>query len=64
MKQDTLKELIEKTFEKLACPANGHGMYSEIEKALMEAYNIGKAQQEGHHMIKPNEEHLYAFFRA
>jgi len=64
MKQDIIKELLEKTFAKLACPAQGHGMYSELEKALIEAYNIGKAHQEGHHSIKPNEELMYAFFRA
>ncbi|RYZ54180.1 MAG: hypothetical protein EOP49_05735 [Sphingobacteriales bacterium] len=64
MKEHTLKDLLEKTFDKLACPAKGHGMYSELEKALIEAYNMGKAQQEAHHMIKPKEELMYAFFRA
>ena len=64
MKQDIIQELLEKTFAKLACPAQGHGMYAELEKALFEAYNIGKAHQEGHHMIKPKEELMYAFFRA
>ena len=64
MNQETLKELLEKTFSKLACPANGHGMYSELERALIEAYNLGKAQQESHHILKPREELMYAFFRA
>jgi len=64
MKEHTLKELLEKTFDKLACPAKGHGMYTELEKALLEAYNMGKAQQEAHHLIKPKEELMYAFFRA
>lgn len=64
MKQDIIKDLLEKTFSKLASPAKGHGMYAELEKALMEAYNIGKAHQEGHHVIKPREEMMYAFFRA
>ncbi|HRO43192.1 MAG TPA: hypothetical protein PL009_10185 [Flavipsychrobacter sp.] len=64
MKQDIIKDLLEKTFSKLACPAQGHGMYSELEKALIEAYNIGKAHQEGQHRIKPKEELVYGFFRA
>jgi hypothetical protein len=64
MKQDTLKQLLESTFSKLACPSKGHGMYAELEKALMEAYNMGKAKQEAMHTIKPQEEFNYAFFRA
>lgn len=64
MKQDIIQELLEKTFAKLACPAQGHGMYAELERALKEAYNIGKAHQEGHHAIKPDEELMYSFFRA
>lgn len=64
MNQETLKELLENTFSKLACPANGHGMYSELERALIEAYNLGKAQQEAHHLIKPREELMYGYFRA
>jgi len=64
MKKDTIRELLENTFAKLACPVNGHGMYSVLEKALLEAYNIGKAQQEGHHRIKPNEETIFSFSRA
>jgi hypothetical protein len=64
MEEDMLKQLVEKTFAKLASPAHGYGMYAELEKALMEAYNIGKAQQESLHMIKPREELLYAFSRG
>ncbi len=64
MKKHTLKELLETTFSKLASPAKGHGMYAELEKALIEAYNMGKAQQESHHTIKPKEELLYGLFRA
>jgi hypothetical protein len=64
MKQDMIKDLLEKTFTKLACPAKGHGMYAELEKALREAYNIGKAHQERQHLIKPNEEISYLFSRA
>jgi hypothetical protein len=64
MNEDTLRDLLEKTFSKLACPAGGHGMYAELEKALIEAYNMGKAKQEAHHIIKPNEELMYSFFRA
>ncbi|HTM65596.1 MAG TPA: hypothetical protein VL093_04700 [Flavipsychrobacter sp.] len=64
MKQDMIKDLLEKTFTKLACPVQGHGMYAELEKALKEAYNIGKAHQERQHTIKPNEEISYVFSRA
>lgn len=64
MKEHTLKDLLEKTFDKLACPAKGHGMYSELEKALIEAYNMGKAQQESLHIIKPMDEVLFSFARA
>jgi hypothetical protein len=39
-------------------------MYAELEKALKEAYNIGKAHQERQHMIKPNDEIGYLFSRA
>ena len=56
MKTNNLKQLLEQTFAKLACPSQGHGMYSELEKALIDAFNMGKAQQEGLHMIKPLEE--------
>ncbi len=64
MNEDTLKQLVKETFTKLACPAKGHGMYAELEKALLEAYNMGKAKQEALHMIKPREEMYYSFFRA
>lgn len=64
MQKDTIKILLEKTFAKLACPSQGHGMYAELEKALFEAYNIGKAQQEGLHVIKPTEEPTLFLFRA
>jgi len=64
MKQDMIKDLLEKTFTKLACPVQGHGMYAELEKALKEAYNIGKAHQERQHLIKPNEEIGYLYSRA
>ncbi len=64
MKEDTLKKLVENTFSKLACPANGNGMYAELERALLEAYNMGKAKQEALHTIKPNEEIHYSYFRA
>lgn len=64
MEQETLRQLLETTFSKLACPSKGHGMYAELEKALLEAYNMGKARQEALHVIKPREEYQYAFFRA
>lgn len=64
MKEEKLLRLIQQTFGKLSCPADGHGMYAEIEKAVREAYNMGKAQQEGLHTIKPTEEIQFAFSRA
>jgi hypothetical protein len=64
MRNDSIKKLVELTFSKLNCPAKGNGMYAEIEKALLEAYNIGKAQQESHHMLRPNEEVPFQFIRA
>ncbi len=64
MNKDAIKNLIDNTFSKLAAPAQGHGMYAELEKALIEAYNMGKAQQESHHHIRPKDELMYNFFRA
>jgi len=64
MKNDAIKDLVQDTFSRLACPANGHGMYAEIEKAILEAYNIGKAQQESHHLIHPQDELQFNYFRA
>lgn len=64
MKTGNIKELVEQTFSKLACPTNGYGMYAELEKALLDAFNMGKAQQESHHLIKPLEELNYTGLRA
>lgn len=58
MNRDTINELLQKTFSKLAAPGNGTGMYAELEKALIEAYNIGKVHQERLHHIKPQEEQI------
>jgi hypothetical protein len=46
MKEEMLNQLIEKTFAKLACPLQGNGVYSEIQQAVMAAYNLGKRQVE------------------
>ncbi|RYE25401.1 MAG: hypothetical protein EOP51_04230 [Sphingobacteriales bacterium] len=44
MKEELLKQLVEKTFNKLACPLQGNGVYAEIQQAVMAAYNMGKRQ--------------------
>lgn len=43
-KEELLKQLVEKTFAKLACPLQGNGVYAEIQKAVMDAYDLGKRQ--------------------
>ena len=45
MKKEQLSQLIEKTFAKLACPMPGVGLYSELQKALTLAFELGKEQQ-------------------
>jgi len=61
MSRDTIHELLQKTFLKLAAPGSGTGMYAELEKALTEAYNIGKVHQEKLHHIKPQEEQIISY---
>jgi hypothetical protein len=46
MREELLKQLIEKTFAKIACPLQGNGVYAELQKAVMTAYNLGKKQEE------------------
>jgi len=46
MKEDMLAKLIEKTFERIACPLQGNGVYAEIQKAVMDAYNLGTKTKE------------------
>ena len=46
MKEELLKQLVEKTFAKLACPLQGNGVYVEIQQAVMAAYNLGKKQSD------------------
>ena len=45
MKKEQLSQLIEKTFAKLACPMPGVGLYSELQKALTLAFEMGKEQE-------------------
>jgi hypothetical protein len=45
MKEELIKQLIEKTFAKVACPLQGNGLYSEIQKAIQEAFRIGEQKQ-------------------
>jgi hypothetical protein len=46
MREEMLKQLVEKTFAKLACPLQGNGVYAEIQQAIMAAYNLGKKQED------------------
>jgi hypothetical protein len=46
MKEELLTRLIEKTFERIACPLQGNGVYAEIQKAVMDAYRLGTKTQE------------------
>ena len=46
MREEILKQLVERTFAKLACPLQGNGVYAEIQQAIMAAYNLGKRQEE------------------
>jgi hypothetical protein len=42
MQEDMLKQLLENTFAKLACPLHGNGIYAELQNAIIAAYNLGK----------------------
>ncbi len=44
MQEDMLKQILENTFARIACPLQGNGIYEELQKAITEAYNIGKMQ--------------------
>jgi len=44
MQENTLKEILEHTFARVACPLQGNGIYAELQHALMAAYNLGKQQ--------------------
>lgn len=46
MKQKLLREIIERTFAKIACPVEGNGVYAEIKKAIIEAYSLGRFNDE------------------
>ena len=46
MREEILKQLVERTFAKLACPLQGNGVYAEIQQAIIAAYNLGKRQEE------------------
>lgn len=45
MKEEMLKQLIEKTFAKVACPLQGNGLYAELQKAITEAFRIGEQKR-------------------
>jgi hypothetical protein len=44
MKEDMLKQILENTFARIACPLQGNGMYAELQNAIVAAYNLGKKQ--------------------
>lgn len=46
MKEEILKQIVERTFAKLACPLQGNGVYAELQEAIMKAYQLGKSQEE------------------
>jgi hypothetical protein len=46
MKEEILKQIVERTFEKLACPLQGNGVYAELQEAIMAAYDLGKSHQD------------------
>jgi hypothetical protein len=43
MKDNILKQLVDNAFLKIACPLHGNGLYAELQQAIQEAYNLGKA---------------------
>ncbi len=42
MKKEMLSQLIEKTFAKLAAPAPGTGLYSELKNVINQAFELGR----------------------
>lgn len=46
MKEEKLKELVESTFRNIACPLEGKGVYTELQNAILAAYDLGKSQDE------------------
>jgi len=51
MKEEILKQLVERTFNKIACPLEGNVVYAELQEAIEMAYELGKKQPEA--MIMP-----------
>lgn len=45
MQEDILKQILENTFARIACPLQGNGVYAELQKAIVAAYNLGKKQE-------------------
>lgn len=42
MKEELLRELVDKTFRNISCPLEGNGVYAELQNAISAAYNLGK----------------------
>lgn len=40
-----LRQILENTFARIACPLQGNGVYAELQKAIVAAYNLGKKQE-------------------
>lgn len=45
MQEDMLRQILENTFARIACPLQGNGVYAELQKAIVAAYNLGKKQE-------------------
>jgi len=55
MKEELLQQLIEKTFNNLASPAKGNGLYTEIRNAILAAYDLGKKTGKPVRQLQPME---------
>jgi hypothetical protein len=53
MKEEMLKQLVERTFNKIACPLEGNGVYAELEEAIKMAYDLGKNKQDTSPVFMP-----------
>jgi hypothetical protein len=45
MEKESLKELTERTFAKIASPMEGNGVYAELQRAILNAYMLGKNKE-------------------
>lgn len=45
MKEELLRELVDKTFRNISCPLEGKGVYAELQNAISAAYSMGKGEE-------------------